>query len=430
MSTIALAAVFVRHGDTLFVMGARGGDLKALRQLGVFTPDWATVRETADAIQRRVRHAAEVGQLDAEALREMEDHGAYLFDELIPFELKRWLQQDAGTLTLSLSNELLDLPWELLYTGREVLCHAWAMGRVLQHAQEFAVLERAATPSPRVLIVADPDGGLDASYEEGIALKRRLEAQHDVTLRAADVDASYIRRHARSYDVLHFSGHIDDRGWRMADGPFTRADAERLVGGVHVPRMVFINGCGGVNTGPNQTVDAWIRAGVDHVLGPLYAVPDRLGRDFTGPFYDQLVAGAAIGEAVRQTRRALVRAHGEGATAWGSYVLYGDPRDNPLRTAERPALAAPRRARSSAPTRLRNRGASVPEAEPVRSARTSVFASESAPRATVLDEWLSFGSVVFAILLIAALAAAAIERDAGASFPFVVDHEETSSHER
>lgn len=72
----------------------------------------------------------------------------------------------------------------------------------------------------------------------------------------------------------------------------------------------------------------------------------------------------------------------------------------------------------------------MPEAEPVRSARTSVFASESAPRATVLDEWLSFGSVVFAILLIAALAAAAIERDAGASFPFVVDHEETSSHER
>ena len=429
-SIVAIAAVFIRHGDALFVLGARGGTLADIRPLGVFTPDWVAVQETSQAMQARVRHAAEVGQLDSESLRELEDHGAFLFDELVPFELKQWLQRDRGTFTLSLSAELLDIPWELLYTGRDVLCHAWAMGRLLQHCQDRVTPDRDLGMPPRVLIVADPDGGLDASYEEGIALKRHLDARHDVTLRAADVDASFIRRHARAYDLLHFAGHVDEHGWRMADGPFTRADAERLVGGVHVPRMVFINGCGGVNTGPNQTVDAWIRAGVEHVIGPLYAVPDRLGRDFTRPFYALLSSGVAIGEAVRQTRLTLATTQGGGATAWGSYVLYGDPRGNPLH-ADVSAMTTPtprRVAATRAPTRLRKAGVAA-ESEPTRA--TSALASpvETGPRPAASRDGLAFAAVLAAILFVTLLASAAIERDADARFRFATDDNTPGFHE-
>lgn len=411
MNHVWVAAV--RHGDALHVLASRDGRFDGMRPLGVFTPDWSAVHEAGEAVRQRVRHAADVGRFDVDAQREIRLHGSFLFDELLPFELKTWLRDDNGLLTLSLSPDLLDVPWELLHTGHDVLSHAWAIGRVIQQPVDHRQTRGMAT-NPRMLIVADPDGELDESYAEGVLLQRTLRDGADVTLRAADVPASFVRRHARAYDILHFAGHIDARGWRMSESWLSPDDVERLVGGGALPRLLFVNGCGATRTNSGGALATWLRGGVEHVLGPLYDVPDRLGRDFAARCYQYLMGGMPIGEAVRRARLDLAQDLGDGATPWGSYVLYGDPgasyapsevapHDDVTRPMERPTLLAPREDQG--------------RPEVVRSAMASPqpgTAASTGPTTTLRQDWIRF-SVVLALILLVTIVASAWISGVGSS---------------
>lgn len=320
---------YIRFGDTLHVLGCRSAEVRDLRPIGCFEPDWRAVELAHDRVRAQMHHAADSGEVSGAVLDDVRSICGFLFDELVPLEAKRWLRDDAGSLTISLPPDLLDLPWELLHTGRDFLGLTWAMGRVVQ-------LERDAEPSrqlgrapTRVLVVADPDGELHESYDEGLALKAQLRAsgRARVTFRAGDVDAALLRRQARSHDLIHYAGHIDAAGWRMADSRFDRDAVERLSGGAPLPALVFANGCGGATAAEfgESMLEAWLTGGVRHVVGPLFDLPDRLGRLFGTEFYSAILDGATVGEAVRAARRSLASAVGAGTTPWGAYVLYGNP---------------------------------------------------------------------------------------------------------
>lgn len=391
----------MRHGDALHVLASPDGRFDAMRPLGVFSPDWEAVADAGAAVRQRVRHAADVGRFDVDAQQEVRLHGGYLFDELLPFELKTWLRDGEGLLTLSLSPDLLDVPWELLHTGDDVLSHSWAIGRVIQQPVEPRPA-RAAGAAPRMLIVADPDGELDESYAEGVLLQRTLRDEIDVTLRAADVSASFVRRHVRGYDILHFAGHVDERGWRMSESWLGPEDVERLVGGGALPRLLFVNGCGATRTDSGGALATWLRGGVEHLVGPLFDVPDRLGRDFAARCYRHLVSGVPIGEAVRRARVELAHELGDGATPWGSYVLYGDPgatyAASPVdaevtQPLERPTVLAPAGA-TGRPEIVRSAVAAAP---PTTTAREADL---------LVREWLRFSVVLVLILLVSVVASA------------------------
>ncbi|MFT4703195.1 MAG: hypothetical protein ACI81R_000884, partial [Bradymonadia bacterium] len=275
------------------------------------------------------RGASTEGELSATMLAANERLGGFLFDELLPYDVKTALRRDIGALTISLDVELMQVPWELLHTGDELLSHRWSMSRALQLPASFEIrAEAAAAPSmARVLIVADPDGSLDESYAEGVAVHHILKSADgvDASLRAADVDASVIRQSARRYDVIHFAGHVDAAGWRMAESVLNAASVRRLAGGGEVPSLVFVNGCGAAGGEHAAVTQAWLEAGVPHVIAPLFDVPDRLARDFSQLVYRSLLAGDSIGDAVRAARLDLAQAVGAGATSWAGYVLFGDP---------------------------------------------------------------------------------------------------------
>ena len=270
-------------------------------------------------------------------------------------------------MTISLDPSLLNVPWELLDAGRGPLSLTWAIGRSLQGAADSAARAPEPRPIERALIVADPDGALDESYAEGVALHAAFKARRGVasTLRAADVDADFVRCHARGCDLLHYAGHVDEEGWRMSCSTLRASDITRLAGGGRAPSVVFINGCAaGARAGEGTAMlEAWFAAGVCHVVGPLYDLPDRLGREAARRFYDALMGGAPIGEALRQTRVSLAREIGEGTTPWGAYALYGDPRTVYAASAGR--VAAPRRATRLAPP------TSTPGSEKIRRAEAA-----------------------------------------------------------
>ncbi|MCB9533426.1 MAG: CHAT domain-containing protein [Myxococcales bacterium] len=408
---------YLHHGDLLHVLGSADGTVAALRPVGSFEPDWASIRAADARIRGLIGHAADAGELGSAATEDLIGACGLLYDELVPLPAKRWLRAGAAsTLTLSLPTSLLDLPWEILHTGDDFLCLVVAMGRVVQ--LEEVPPRRRSTAAARVLVVSDPDGGLDGAYDEGMVLRSRLPelCGAAVTFRSGDVDASYVRRRARDADVLHFAGHIDAAGWRMSDGAFSADDVARLSDSAPLPRLVYANGCRGGSEGPGSTsgplVLAWLRGGVEHHLGPLFDVPDPLARQYALAFYGALASGAAIGEAVRLARLEVAARSGIGATPWAAFVLYGDPGATyfPARATDGRDRAARERAGGSrdvrvaiAPTVARSAPPSLPptrlEHAPVRGADAPARPAKRAPGA---------GDLLFvALVLLAALVGAA-----------------------
>jgi CHAT domain-containing protein len=59
-------------------------------------------------------------------------------------------------------------------------------------------------------------------------------------------------------------------------------------------------------------------------IGALWPVDDDAAAHFAIEFYNRVLEGHLVGEAIRRARRASIEQHGDQAT-WASFVLYGDP---------------------------------------------------------------------------------------------------------
>jgi hypothetical protein len=227
---------------------------------------------------------------------------------------------------------------------------------------------------PRALVIAaDPRGDLADVHAESDAIVETLEREHVRARLAAEMGREALRRELKDFDLIHFAGHADflagdprQSGWHLSDGKLTAGDVADLAGGRPMPLVIFSNSCESGRTGAWTDEEArgearrayglagaFLYAGVRHYLGTQWEVIDGHSATFATAFYQNLASGQAIGAAVRHAREAVIQAGGEGALAWASYVLYGDPADRPLRRGDAKHLSMPSAkelaARESAP---------------------------------------------------------------------------------
>ena len=105
-----------------------------------------------------------------------------------------------------------------------------------------------------------------------------------------------------------------------------------------MPALVFSNACQSARTNRwNHSVEhsgdasfglanAFMLAGVRHCIGSSWEIKDEPSRNFACLFYEHLVSGKTVGEAVHQARLDLMKKDQSGSDiSWASYVLYGDP---------------------------------------------------------------------------------------------------------
>ncbi|MDX9720672.1 MAG: CHAT domain-containing protein [Myxococcota bacterium] len=274
-----------------------------------------------------------VGEMGAAAAEDVLRLAMLLFDGLIPPAIKPWLREGRGTLTLLLDANLQGLPWELLHNGEDFLCRQFALSRrVIEGGIVAPTPSRKLSSSRRVLLLADPREDLPAAAREGCLLTELFSVRRDVELGyvGAPILRSTVRESLREYDIVHLAGHAESSdegtGWLLADGRFEADDIERLMGTRQMPALVFANACSTAN-GRWQLGDpmahVMLRAGVLNYLGTLWEIPDDIGVVFALEFYEQLMQGLAIAEALRRTRVELARQFGDATVLWGSYVLYG-----------------------------------------------------------------------------------------------------------
>lgn len=190
-----------------------------------------------------------------------------------------------------------------------------------------------------VLLVLDPTENLPAATDEGKVIRAAL-ARHVPSIetavcvgREATIDGVLGRLQDRAWDVLHYAGHTayvpgdaDNSGLKLWHGRLTAEHAKRVQ---RWPPLVVVNSCRSAAVASfaaraplGTSVElSWVRnilcAGVRSYIGTLWPTAQAVCSAFTSTFYDKLVLGETVGEAVRAARLRLGRDH-------AGYVTYGD----------------------------------------------------------------------------------------------------------
>ncbi len=309
----------------------------------------ASIDEHVNAMVELLSQATDRrGALAAEVWQELQVHGEALYQLVLPYDIREKLQTTIATdLFLYIDDALVHIPWELLFDGQLFLCRRFSMGRIVSTQQ--ALIERQKRTSEsglKILIIANPQGDLDAAGREGSTIQTELTAENQrlqVDLRHTAVETTSIRLALSQYDVVHYAGHADynlqepaQSGWQLSNGTLTARDIGQLGKTGPLPALVFCNACQSGQTeawtitqAAEQDIyglaNVFLLAGAQHYIGSFWEIPDQPSSTFAIDFYRALARGLGVGEALRSARHALIEQYGEDSVVWASYVLYGDP---------------------------------------------------------------------------------------------------------
>ena len=110
-------------------------------------------------IVRTLNMANRRGQVPHDVLGKLKEIGQIFSDDLFTPHVKEMVSQTrADHLIIHLDDQMVHVPWELLYDGRRFLCQRFGMGRLVRTRQNCPGGNRPRSLSDplRMLILADP----------------------------------------------------------------------------------------------------------------------------------------------------------------------------------------------------------------------------------------------------------------------------------
>ncbi len=285
------------------------------------------------------------------------DLGDQMYRLSIPEAMQTYFRDNRCSITITTND--LELPWELmaykLKDGKTTfLCLDRAIARMPMGRAFPRGFTRPAITDRKVrfLLIADPMADLPNAGREVDTLETNLrqlwgDRIEITTLRKGDATGETLNRLLRggTVDVIHFAGHAffdqkdsDLSGLVLHEGElFLAQKIRRLLEG---RPLVFLNACeSGLarNEAPPQDTplsylqrpaeglaSAFIYGGAIGCIGSLWPVYDRYAAQFATTFYNLVLQGYRLGEAMRRARLDIWQTNPEPVT-WAAYVLYGDP---------------------------------------------------------------------------------------------------------
>ncbi|MDD5409354.1 MAG: tetratricopeptide repeat protein [Candidatus Omnitrophica bacterium] len=283
-----------------------------------------------------------------ERLRSLQKIGQLFWNHLLSRSIKEKLKNiPSCVLTLSLDEELIYLPWELIFDGAQFLSLKFSLGRVVRSKGDPALLQyRDLAESLKMLILADPGADLKSAYAEGLNIKNQFSHKTRkvyIDFKSTNINNAYVKKNICDYDIVHFAGHCEfDKkepqrsGWVLSDGLFKIEDILKMGQSCSLPALVFSNACHSAeeNTGLLDSgyqrasygmASAFLFAGVRHYIGTIRKIEDGPSLVFAREFYMQLLSGVSVGESMRLSKLKLVNEFGLLNLHWVNYLLYGDP---------------------------------------------------------------------------------------------------------
>ncbi|HTZ11569.1 MAG TPA: CHAT domain-containing protein [Candidatus Margulisiibacteriota bacterium] len=288
------------------------------------------------------------GIIEPESVRNLKKTGRLLWDYLLTRQVKERLKNtQASDLILSLDEELINIPWELLYDGTNFLCLNFNLGRLVRTREESDLTRQEYRSLPgvlKMLILVNPTNDLKSAYLEGLNIKNQFDRKRKSVLidfKSTNIDKLYVKKNLCDYDIVHFAGHCeyekdnpDESGWVLSDGRLTASEITGMAATVSLPALIFSNACYSAGSSGlagdcherNYTLaSAFLLSGVRHYIGAIRRIEDPLSLVFAKEFYSNLISGKPVGESIKLARLALIKEHGISSILWASYLLYGDP---------------------------------------------------------------------------------------------------------
>lgn len=244
-----------------------------------------------------------------------------------------------------------EIPWELLHDGTDFLSLKIPLSKRFITAEKPKSNEIRKHQRVRILIVGvsktKVDGFKELQYvtSETNSLIARLKEIEYIDVDSlqdeeATEDAFIEKIVSGDYNIIHFSGHsgfvlgnILDSYLVLYDHKVPSSDVKRSLDG---NPLVFLNTCtsGSDSHVENQIgyagsytiglASAFILGGATNSIGALWNVNDQAAADFSISFYEHVLGGEMVAEAIRKTRIHIKNKYPD-KLVWASYVLYGDP---------------------------------------------------------------------------------------------------------
>ncbi len=284
----------------------------------------------------------------SEQLRGLQKTGQLFWNHLLARSIKEKLKSSPScVLTLCLDEELIYIPWELIFDGVDFFCLKFSLGRLVRSKGESALLQyRDLSDSLRMLILANPNADLKSAYSEGLNIKNQFNhapKKVHVDFKSTNIDKNYVKKNICDYDIVHFAGHCEfdkrdpgESGWVLSDGVFKVEEILRMGNSCSLPALIFSNACHSAQVNPGfidleyqranyGMASAFLSAGVRHYIGSIRKIEDNASLVFARQFYAKLISGISVGESLRLSRLKLVNEYGLAGLHWVNYLLYGDP---------------------------------------------------------------------------------------------------------
>lgn len=331
-----------RHGDSLHY---RVLDKQPTLQIYKRQAASAVLESISADLYRLATEAC--GRPSAQIRAELEQLGGAAFNQLMSAPMRERMRSFPNSpLVLVLDHGTVSIPWELLHDKQEFLCRRFPMARRVIMDGVFASPPPQAPAKPlRMLMVSDPTGDLPGAREECRRLHKAFQEGSDVVVKLLEgsqvtPDRLLAELSSGGFHVLHYAGHAeynadrpDRSSWILAQGDVTAAQIGALN---RVPGVVFANACetgataewGGGYSYDGRVYDlasAFLRAGVSNYIGTFWPVHDDASAHFAITFYNEVIYGAALGQAMQSAREAVIQRMGWNELSWAGYMLYGDP---------------------------------------------------------------------------------------------------------
>lgn len=327
------------------------------------TPAGDQLRQAVLKLPETSPETSPLGQLYPEDLNELlRKVGDFMYRIFMSHQMQDYLNASPCSLTIT-TNDLM-LPWELMsYQDRNE-----------PDVDKFLCLERPVARMPMgryfprhhrehpddtlrfLLIYADPNYAnpkkrLSAAKAEVDKIEAELKKSWGNNVEVVKISEAQVTGRAMNkvlregnFKVIHFAGHAffdpddADLSGLLLDGEekFLAQKVHRLLEG---RPLVFLNACESGSTAneeePQQIgeymqgyaeglASAFIYGGARGCIGSLWPIYDDAAADLAIHFYNNVVRGYMIGEALRLARRAIKDKSNDQIT-WAAYVLYGDP---------------------------------------------------------------------------------------------------------
>lgn len=339
-------------------MGVEERTIRPYEEKNISLP---AVEKERKRIVSLLNESSKGGRVNKEILSSLRSAGQMLYEEILTSSVKEELNRTkVQDLIINIDGGLVQIPWELLYDGKEFFCQKFNIGRIVKTKQKIASLcERSLANPLKMLILCNPGGDLKDSYQEGVAIRDEMDKHLGLisaTLKSDKVKSVYLQERIRYFDILHYAGHADydslnpsRSGWLLKDGKFTSTDITKMMGKNPLPALIFSNACHSGQTEEWSIVEgygerifslanAFLLAGVQHYVGTFWEILGEPSSRFALAFYRFVIEGLPVGECIRKSRLELIKQYGEDTIVWASYMLYGDPSYRYFQTEEEKAI--------------------------------------------------------------------------------------------